>query len=1057
MAAELVGGAFLSASLQVIFDRLSSHEFLNLIRAKKLNEKLLGRLKTTIYAASAVLNDAEYKQINDPAVKNWLDDLREAVYVADDLLDEFSTRVATHKEVSKFSRYLKNFNGREIGSKIEDITCTLESIVKDKDILDLKESKRKSWCMRRPSTSLVDASEIYGRDKDKEAVISLLLDDSSERSLSGIAIVGMGGMGKTTLAQLVYNDDQIQQKFDLKAWVCVSEEFNVSKVTKTIIEAVTSGVCNMEGLNLLQLCLKEQLLGKKFFLVLDDVWNESYADWDLLQKPFRYGRKGSKILVTTRSERVSAIVRTIPRSYQLDELSDDNCWLLFAKHSRLSIDCAMNSDLAKIGRDIVRKCKRLPLAIKLLGGLLGLNHDIQCWKTVLKSDIWDLPEKECEIFPALRISYHYLPPHLKQCFAYCSLFPKEYEFDKEELILLWMAEGFLQSANAEITMEEVGSVCFNILTARSFLQHSSKRGLEFRWLDIGRIRRRLERLFVGSIISVGKFINRDHHKIISPNDKFFMHDLIHDLSIYVGGKFFHNLEVDNGNKIPGKTRHLSCDVANINVAMCGVEMELLRTLVMKKRDSSQNMITTHIDTIMLSKCLRVLSICGFEDLRELPDSIGELIHLRYLDLSSTSIERLPESLCKLYNLQTLKLLNCQLLTMLPNNMQNLINLRYLDISRTHIREMPRGIGKLENLQFLSDFVISKDQGAKIGELGKLPCVGLFLGLWNLEYVRSADEALEAKMMEKSCLQALFFEWSHDDNTMDSHNEREILDKLQPHSNLKRLTIDGYRGTSFPDWLGLSLYHSIVYLHLQNCKNCWILPPLGQLHSLKELIIEGFDNIMSIGADFYKTHDSSSETDLIPFASLEYLEIGFMLAWENWYSHGIEAFPKLQKLIIYDCPKLTGDLPKNQQHLALQIEGCPSLLRGCIPRSVEHLTIADSCDSLPSFQTDTFSNLKHLEIIGVYDSVKCFPEDGLLTASLSSLKLTGISSLETVNCEVFRHMTSLEQVSFCGCSKLEKMAVERLAACVTSRIIIEGCPLIQPEELSHLSNVHVWSA
>ncbi|KAF7840412.1 putative disease resistance RPP13-like protein 1 [Senna tora] len=534
-----------------------------------------------------------------------------------------------------------------------------------------------------------------------------------------------------------------------------------------------------------------------------------------------------------------------------------------------------------------------------------------------------------------------------------------------------------------------------------------------------------------------------------------MHDLIHDLSISVGGKFFHSLEVGNGNKIPKTTRHLSCDVANVDVALSTVEKESLRALVVKNMNSSQQMTETHINTLMLSKCLRVLSIRGFTNLEELPDSIGELIHLRYLDLSSTNIERLPESLCKLHNLQTLKLEHCQFLTLLPNSMQDLVNLRHLDVSGTSLREMPKGIGKLKNLQFLSDFVISKNEGAKIEEIGGLPSLCKYLGIWNLESVSKSNEALEAKMMHKNRLETLMFKWTRDEDTINSQNEGDILDKLQPHSNLKRLTIDGYRGTRFPDWLDHSSYHNMVYLRLLDCKNCCMLPSLGQLPSLKELIIQGLDSMVSIGPEFYKTLDSSSET-LTPFASLESLEFRFMYSWENWSSQGMEAFPKLQRLRMYFCCELTGDLPKSQQHLALEVDQCPALLNRCIPESVEDLTIKYSCecDSLPSFSSDTFSNLKHLKIIGEYGGVKCFPEDGLLTASLNSLELDDFSCLETLDCEVFRSMTSLEQVTIKRCPMLDKMTVERLAASVRSHIKIEACDLIQAEEVPHLTNVHV---
>ncbi|CAI0461789.1 unnamed protein product [Linum tenue] len=187
----------------------------------------------------------------------------------------------------------------------------------------------------------------------------------------------MGGVGKTTLAQIVYND-------------------NVE---------VTGRKCFSTTLNQLQVMLKEKLNGKKFLLVLDDVWNDKYAHWDILLRPLKSGTEGSKVVVTTRHETVASVMGTVV-AYHLRELSDDDCWCLFLKHVFE-----------------VRKCRGLPLAAKTLAGLLRAKTDVAEWERVLKSDMWDLSNED--ILPALRLSYHYLPSHLKQCFAYCALFPKE--------------------------------------------------------------------------------------------------------------------------------------------------------------------------------------------------------------------------------------------------------------------------------------------------------------------------------------------------------------------------------------------------------------------------------------------------------------------------------------------------------------------------------------------------------------------------------------------------------------------------------------------------------
>ncbi|XP_020960329.1 putative disease resistance RPP13-like protein 1 [Arachis ipaensis] len=173
-------------------------------------------------AVQAVLNDAEQRQINDLAVKKWLDDLKDAVYDADDLLDRVSTEAGTtQKEVSTlFSRFL-NFRESEVVTKLEDITERLEYTEKSKDILGLKENVRESMLWRTPSTSLFERSTIYGRDQDKETIMKLLLDDTIDAKISVIPIVGMDEIGKSTLAQLVYNKliMSLWSKFYLKLWI----------------------------------------------------------------------------------------------------------------------------------------------------------------------------------------------------------------------------------------------------------------------------------------------------------------------------------------------------------------------------------------------------------------------------------------------------------------------------------------------------------------------------------------------------------------------------------------------------------------------------------------------------------------------------------------------------------------------------------------------------------------------------------------------------------------------------------------------------------------------
>ncbi|KAI5342729.1 hypothetical protein L3X38_010605 [Prunus dulcis] len=243
----------------------------------------------------------------------------------------------------------------------------------------------------------------------------------------------MGGVGKTTLARMLYNNNKVKGHFTLQAWACVSEDYNAFRITKTILESVTSKPCNTTDLNLLQVELREQLRGKKFLFVLDDLWNENYGDWERLQIPFNSGARGSKVIITTRNKNVASLMKNVPIQF-LEPLSHQDCWLLLAKHAFGNENYSANSNLEDIGKQIALKCKGLPLAVQTLGGLLRCNIDSEEWNRILNSNIWYLPHGTTDILPVLWLSYHYLPAQLKRCFVYCSIFPKDYEFEKEDVV-----------------------------------------------------------------------------------------------------------------------------------------------------------------------------------------------------------------------------------------------------------------------------------------------------------------------------------------------------------------------------------------------------------------------------------------------------------------------------------------------------------------------------------------------------------------------------------------------------------------------------------------------
>ncbi|KAL6338324.1 hypothetical protein AAG906_018671 [Vitis piasezkii] len=468
--AEAVGSSFLG----VLIDKLIASPLLEYARRKKV-DTTLQEWRRTLTHIEAVLDDAENKQIREKAVEVWLDDLKSLAYDIEDVVDEFDTEAKQRSltkghqaSTSKVRKLIPTFGA--LDPRAIKITRELDAIAKRRLDFHLREGVGGvSFGIeeRLPATSLVDESRIHGRDADKEKIIELMLSDEATQlnKVFVISIVGMGGVGKTTLAQIIYNDGRVENRFDMRVWVCVSDDFDVAGITKAILESITKSRCEFKTLELLQEKLKNEMKEKKIFLVLDDVWNEKSPRWDLLQAPFSVAARGSVVLVTTRNETVASIMQTMP-SYQLGQLTDEQCWLLLSQQAFKNLNSNACQNLESIGWKIAKKCKGLPLAVKTLAGLLRSKQDSTAWNEVLNNDVWDLPNEQNNILPALNLSYCYLPTTLKRCFAYCSIFPKDYVFDKEKLVLLWMAEGFLDGSKRGEAVEEFGSICFDNLLSR---------------------------------------------------------------------------------------------------------------------------------------------------------------------------------------------------------------------------------------------------------------------------------------------------------------------------------------------------------------------------------------------------------------------------------------------------------------------------------------------------------------------------------------------------------------------------------------------------------------
>ncbi|KAL7234130.1 hypothetical protein ACSBR1_017679 [Camellia fascicularis] len=576
-------------------------------------------------------------------------------------------------------------------------------------------------------------------------------------------------------------------------------------------------------------------------------------------------------------------------------------------------------------------------------------------------------------------------------------------------------------------------------------------------------------------------------------------DSIHDLAQVVHGQFSFRVDDKKLLDISPKARHFSYkrrifgDFENFKAIN---EAKYLRSILPFPFEYPRTNFPKKVldDIFPTQRCLRLLSLprCNIMDL---PYSIGNLIHLRYLDLSNARIKKLPEVVCTVYNLQTLLLSNCYLLTTLPMEIGKLILLRHLDISGSKLIEMPMQMCRLKGLQHLTNFVVGKCSGSGIDELKEFHHLRAKLTISGLQNVRSGRDALEAKLKKKEHLEEIVLGWGN--TTENSQNEREVLENLQPHTNLKRLTITRYGGTRFPEWLGDHSYSNIVSLFLYECDHCFSLPPLGQLSSLKHLHIARMNGITKVGGEFYGDGFSTK-----PFQSLETLRFEAMLEWVEWYILGVEEFSQLKELCVIECPKLVGGLPKQMPSwVRLEIREC-SALTASLPRtSVANELVLNGCNgvdlgwqgvsfpegmhsSFPSLEEliiwncpeiESFpegSNLRRLQIWNCEKLVACrrewglqrlpsltdftfgggnyeeeddvlesFLEEGLLPPTLTSLGISNLQNLKSINYQSFQHLTCLKVLRICNCPQLQSLPEEGFLPSLY-RLEIKKCPLLK---------------
>nr|UBY06915.1 NBS-LRR disease resistance protein [Dasypyrum villosum] len=1074
--AAVVATMVVGPLLKIVMGKASSY-LLDKYKVLKGMEEQHEILMRKLPAILDIITDAEQAAAHREGAAAWLQAIKKVAYEANEVFDEFKYEALRRKAkkeghyndfgfsvVKLFPTHNRFVFRNRMGRKLHKIVQAIEVLVTEMNAFGFKYQQQlplsKQW--RQTGHVIFDPKNITSRSRanDNKNIVDLLVGQAKNADLTVAPIVGMGGLGKTTLAQVVYNEPEIQKHFDLLLWVCVSDSFDVDSLASNIVEAApqkkddgTKAAATKEKpLDKLQ----NLVSGKRYLLVLDDVWTREFHKWEQLKARLQHGGVGSAVLTTTRDEGVAEIMRTV-EAYNLTALEDRYIKEIIETRA---FSCFQKEEerpamLVNMVGQIVERCSGSPLAATALGSVLCTKTSEEEWKVVLSRS--SICTEENGILPILKLSYNDLPPRMKQCFAFCAIFPKDHEIDVDKLIQLWIAHGFIQEN--QVCLETIGKQIFNELASRSFFQ------------DVKQVQATaVEIEYNGSCYS------RNICKI---------HDLMHDVALSVMEKEC-ALGIEEPSKIestatteepcqsewlPNTARHLFLS--------CKEPGRKLNSSLEKSSPAIQTLLCDRYMRISLQhsskySSLQALQLCSLRRSFQLKPK--HLHHLRYLDLSRSRIKALPEDMSILYNLQTLNLSGCESLCRLPRQMKYMTSLRHL---YTHgcpkLKCMPTDLKKLTSLQTLTCFVAGSGSNcSNVGELGNLNLGGQ-LKLTNLANVTEVD-AKEANLVNKELRELILtwtFRWNYSEgNTSwrDNEEDAKVLENLKPHNGLHAIGIQSYGATTFPAWM--AMLQDIVEIHVSGCRkpqwlfsgdhnnNTFIFPKLKKLT---------LDALVSLERLWEIDNDEMHREEIFPL--LENLSISHC---ENLKAlPGKPTFPKLQNVRIKKCPELTTTA-KSQKLSVLDIEGPEAELFLWVARHMTSLTnlkltrIEDSTDT-----TSMGAENSLREVVNVKENVNAqdFPLQVLVLSDFKSgvtelcACFVHLQDLSIVRCHelihwpetLFKGLVSLRKLWIGECNNLtgyEQASVEPSTSSETSQLLprLESLRIWSCENLVEILNV-----
>ncbi|KAJ1253474.1 hypothetical protein BS78_K251300 [Paspalum vaginatum] len=998
------------------------------------------RLRATLPKARMLISRSHWDMFKNKQLAELLSRLKDTIYDAEDLLRELedealrlkiegADRSRAGQLLSSFLNLGKNFvHGskariKETQDKLDKVVVEIEGMLNLMGLMSVKPSQ-----IMPETSSLISAPEVVGRDGERDVLIEMLgvtlgreiqrdqviqllgvpltrgrkraasqlSSSSSSRAalaatnctdkVSVISIVGIGGVGKTTLAQFIYNDPRVKHHFGMMIWVCVSNFFDKRRITKEIIESIPgeefdTSSCSLDAL---QVQLMQRLKAcPKFLLVLDDIWPNANADWKGFYAPLRHGPEGSMILVTTRSPVVATRVTTSNcEPVQLQGLPTDIFWDFLKKCAFGRNDPKSYPHLQDIGQSISTRLCGSPLAAKTLGRLLNMNMTELHWRSIQKSELWELQHEGNEILPALQLSYLYLPEEVKTCFVFCSMFPKDYSFERDVIVDIWLAEGFV-APRGSMRPEDVGITYLDELRNRFLFQTDPQ----------------------------------------YPNDKtrYVMHDLIHDMAMSFSMdecSVMQDLRNQHRSRMQNTVRHMSIEVDPPSLTRMGDIRHLnkLHSLRFGTRLGVEITWFNQLSNILFLS----LKGCG---LVKLPESICELNSLRYLDISSSSVREVPEKLWCLYSLQVFDATLSSL--KIHQDVTKLINLRQLALPEEASQALSSvpGLGNLSYLRNLSDFTVAKQKGRGVGELKFMNQLSGMLSIKSLGNVVSEEEAVEARLLDKQYLKELVLYWHQHESVFLMRHENRVFEGLRPHSGIECLKVHWFGGDMFPSWFRPEELPTLRSLELFHC---------GFLKKLSiPCFVGGTQDALAEDDGTHHARNKISRSNGI--ASFAFTRLTTLHVYDCWKLTNLEQFltpeklPCIQSITLEQC----RDLASVPVHSfvgfvclrELKIIYCTKLEQRpremVLPPSLQRLCIV-RCGELDMSFPACLENLTSLTLLQLAhcDNVKCIQFNSIGSNMLKCLVIRKCGELSSIG--GMHGLASTQHVQLSDCPKLTEV-------------------------------------